>query len=161
MVRFGIGFDCHRLVGGRKLMLGGVEIPHDQGLLGHSDGDSLCHSIADALLGAAHLPDIGHQFPDTDEQFLGAYSIDLLKEVGRLVGEAGFDIDYIDSVVIAEAPKLGPHYSAMQSAIADALSISEQCVCVKASTTEGLGFLGAKEGIAAMAVATLSNIERK
>ena len=155
MVRFGIGFDCHRLVPGRKLMLGGVEVPYPKGLLGHSDGDCLCHAISDALLGAAALPDIGHQFPDTDARYKDAFSLGLLAKVRETLCESGFTPEFIDTVIIAEEPKLGPYYARMQKAIADALAIPASCVSVKASTTEGLGFLGAKEGIAALAVATV------
>ncbi len=156
MVRFGIGFDCHRLAFGRKLVLGGVEVPYQKGLLGHSDGDCLCHAISDALLGAACLPDIGQQFPDTDARYKDAFSLDLLAKVRETIEKAGYVPEFIDSVIIAQEPKLGPHYARMREAIAGALRIPLPCVSVKASTTEGLGFLGAKEGIAAFAVATVA-----
>nr|HDM59971.1 2-C-methyl-D-erythritol 2,4-cyclodiphosphate synthase [Bacillota bacterium] len=157
MVRFGIGFDCHRLVKGRKLVLGGVQIAHSKGLLGHSDGDCLCHAIADALLGAACLPDIGQQFPDTDARYEGAFSLELLTRVGEMVREAGFEPTFIDCVIVAQEPKLAPHYASMKEAIAGAVHLAPACVSVKASTTEGLGFIGAGEGIAAMAIATLAD----
>ena len=160
MVRFGIGFDCHRLVPGRKLVLGGVEVPYQEGLLGHSDGDCLCHAICDALLGAASLPDIGHQFPDTDARYKDAFSLDLLVKVRELIGQAGYVPEFVDTVIIAQEPRLGPHYARMQAAIAGALGIAASRVSVKASTTEGLGFLGAKEGIAALAVATVAELAR-
>lgn len=155
MIRFGIGFDCHRLVEGRRLVLGGVEIPYRKGLLGHSDGDCLCHAIADALLGASSLPDIGHQFPDTDPRYKDAYSLHLLAEVRQTVLDAGYLPTFIDAVIIAQEPKLGPHYDDMRRALSKALGLPPSSVSVKASTTEGLGFLGAKEGIAAVAVATV------
>ncbi|MBN1592477.1 MAG: 2-C-methyl-D-erythritol 2,4-cyclodiphosphate synthase [Candidatus Coatesbacteria bacterium] len=161
MGRSGIGFDCHRLVEGRKLILGGVEIPYEKGLLGHSDGDSLCHAICDALLGAASLPDIGHQFPDTDPAYKGAFSLDLLAAVREKIIETGFYPVFIDAVIIAQEPKIGPHYEAMREAISGALEIPSSCVSVKASTTEGLGFLGAKEGIAALAIASVTEMSRE
>jgi len=156
MVRFGVGFDCHRLAFCRKLVLGGVEIPYEKGLLGHSDGDCLCHAICDALLGAACLPDIGHQFPDTDPRYKDAFSLDLLAKVRETIEKAGYVPEFIDSVIIAQEPKLGPYYAQMREALSGALDIASSCVSVKASTTEGLGFLGAKEGIAAWAVATVA-----
>ncbi|HUT04786.1 MAG TPA: 2-C-methyl-D-erythritol 2,4-cyclodiphosphate synthase [bacterium] len=156
MVRFGIGFDCHRLVTGRKLVLGGVEIPYSKGLLGHSDGDCLCHAIADALLGAACLPDIGQQFPDTDARYEGAFSLDLLARAGEMLAQAGLAPTFIDCVIVAQEPKLAPHYASMSNAIAGALDLAASRVSVKASTTEGLGFIGASEGIAAIAIATLA-----
>jgi len=160
MVRFGIGFDCHRLVPGRKLVLGGVEVPYHEGLLGHSDGDCLCHAISDALLGAASLPDIGHQFPDTDARYKDAFSLELLAKVREMIEGVGYVPEFIDSVIIAQEPKLGPHYARMREAISGALGVASSCVSIKASTTERLGFLGAKEGIAALAVATVAQLAR-
>ena len=136
-------------------MLGGIEIPFEMGLLGHSDGDCLCHAIADALLGASCLPDIGHQFPDTEPRYKDAYSLELLAEAHEIAVKAGYVPQFVDAVIIAQEPKLGPYYASMRHAVAKALAIPASCVSIKASTTEGLGSLGAKEGIAAIAVATV------
>lgn len=152
MFRIGHGYDVHRLVQGRKLILGGVEIPHTLGLLGHSDADVLLHAIADALLGAAAMGDIGCLFPDSDPQYAGADSRVLLRQVAQRVRESGYSIANVDATVLAQKPKLRPYIDAMRTQIADALDISASCVSVKATTEEGLGFSGAEEGIAAHAV---------
>lgn len=154
-MRIGHGYDVHKLVEGRKLILGGVDIPHTKGLLGHSDADVLAHAISDALLGAAALGDIGHLFPDNDDRFLGADSMVLLAEVCRVVRENGYEIGNIDSTVLAQAPKLAPHIDAMRQNIANACSIDVSQVSVKATTEEKLGFTGSGEGMAAHAVALL------
>ncbi len=151
-MRVGQGYDVHRLVNGRKLILGGVEIEHTLGLLGHSDADVLLHAISDALLGAAALGDIGKHFPDTDERYRGADSAKLLSAVGVLLREKGYKIINIDSTVLAQAPKLAPHIPAMRQNIADALAIPVDAVSVKATTEEKLGFTGTREGIAAQAI---------
>lgn len=152
-MRVGMGYDVHRLVEGRKLILGGVEIPHTMGLLGHSDADVLTHAVMDALLGAAALKDIGAHFPDTDPEYEGADSIQLLIRVGELLAEKGFAVGNIDATVIAQKPKLRPYIEEMEKHIADALGIDLDFVNVKATTEEGLGFTGREEGIAAQAVA--------
>lgn len=152
MFRIGHGYDVHRLVQGRKLILGGVEIPHTLGLLGHSDADVLLHAIADALLGAAAMGDIGCLFPDNDPQYAGADSRELLRQVAQRVRESGYSIANVDATVLAQKPKLRPYIDAMRAQIAEALDISASCVSVKATTEEGLGFSGAEEGIAAHAV---------
>ena len=154
-MRIGHGYDVHRLAQGRKLILGGVEIAYEKGLLGHSDADVLAHAISDALLGAAALGDIGHPFPDNDDRFLGADSMMLLAEVCRVVREAGYEIGNIDSTVLAQAPKLAPHIAAMRTNIAKACGIDVSLVSVKATTEERLGFTGSGEGMAAHAVALL------
>ncbi len=151
-MRVGQGYDVHRLVGGRKLILGGVEIEHTLGLLGHSDADVLLHAISDALLGAAALGDIGKHFPDTDERYRGADSLKLLASVGELISEKGYNIINIDSTIIAQAPKLAPHVQTMRENIANALGIDVSFVSVKATTEEKLGFTGTQEGIAAQAI---------
>lgn len=151
-MRVGQGYDVHKLVNGRKLIIGGVEIEHALGLLGHSDADVLLHAISDALLGAAALGDIGKHFPDTDERYKGADSLKLLTCVGELLKEKGYNIINIDSTVIAQAPKLAPHIHNMRKNIASALGIDIDFVSVKATTEEKLGFTGAREGIAAQAV---------
>ncbi len=152
MIRIGHGYDVHRLVEDRKLIIGGVDIPHEFGLLGHSDADVLLHAISDALLGAAALGDIGKLFPDSDEKYKGADSLVLLRRVGTHIRNAGYEIVNIDSTVIAQAPKLAPHIKQMRSNIARALGIDVSAVSVKATTEEGLGFSGEKLGIAAHAV---------
>lgn len=157
MMRVGIGYDVHRLVEGRKLILGGVEIEHEVGLLGHSDADVLLHAISDALLGAAALGDIGKHFPDKDPQYKGISSLILLSHVGRLLTEHGYAVGNIDATIVAQAPKLAPHIDKMRVNIADALGIEVGQVGVKATTTEGLGFAGTKEGMASYAVALLVN----
>jgi 2-C-methyl-D-erythritol 2,4-cyclodiphosphate synthase len=157
-IRIGQGFDVHALVPGRRLMIGGVQIPFDQGLLGHSDGDVLLHAICDALLGAAGLGDIGRHFPDTDESLCGADSRGLMRSVGERLRETGFAIVNIDATIIAEAPRMAPHIAAMTSTIAETLGISAAQVNVKAKTTERLGFTGRGEGIAAQAVALIETV---
>jgi 2-C-methyl-D-erythritol 2,4-cyclodiphosphate synthase len=153
--RIGEGWDTHALVPGRKLIIGGVHIPHDKGLLGHSDADVLLHAITDALLGAAALADIGRHFPDTDAQFKGADSIVLLQEAAKRVRAAGYEIGNIDSTVIAQAPKLAPHIPAMCERIGAALGVSVQQVNVKAKTAEKLGPVGEGQSIEVRAVALL------
>lgn len=154
-IRTGIGYDVHKLTENRKLILGGVHIEHDLGLLGHSDADVLVHAIMDALLGAAALGDIGKHFPDTDPKYSGANSIELLKHVGRLLKSKGYSIINIDSIVVAQAPKLAPHIEKMRRNISDALNINIDRVSVKATTTEHLGFEGRKEGISSQAVCSI------
>ncbi len=153
--RIGEGWDVHRLVAGRKLVLGGVEIAHSHGLLGHSDADALCHAITDALFGAVALGDIGHHFPDTDPQFKGADSLALLIEAARRVRAAGWQIGNVDATVIAQAPKLAPHILAMRQRLAQSLGLVLDQVSVKAKTAEGLGPVGALEAIEARAVCLL------
>jgi 2-C-methyl-D-erythritol 2,4-cyclodiphosphate synthase len=155
-VRSGIGIDSHRLVPGRRLVLGGVEIPFELGLAGHSDADVLAHAIIDALLGAAALGDIGQHFPDTDERWRGADSMALLRGVVALLEERGLRVTHVDSTVVMERPKVGPHRDAIRAALAAALGVTGDQVNVKASTGEGMGFVGRGEGVAALAVATLS-----
>lgn len=157
-MRIGQGYDVHRLVEGRDLILGGVNIPHTVGLLGHSDADVLVHAIMDALLGAAALDDIGRHFPDTDPAYRGISSIALLRHVAGLLRESGYRVVNIDSTVLAQAPKLRPHIDAMRENIAEALGIAPSQVNVKATTEEGLGFTGEKLGIAAQAIALLDEI---
>ena len=154
-MRIGHGYDVHRLVEGRKLILGGVCIPHEKGLLGHSDADVLCHAIMDALLGAAALGDIGKLFPDSDDKFLGADSIELLREVCSVINANGYKLINIDSTVIAQKPKLSPYIEKMRMTLASAMDIPTDCVSVKATTEEKLGFTGAELGIAAHAVALI------
>ena len=156
-MRIGHGYDVHKLCEGRKLIIGGVDIPHSVGLLGHSDADVLLHAIADALLGAAALGDIGKLFPDTDEKYKNADSLLLLRKVGAKLTGAGYRIANIDSTIIAQAPKLAPHIYKMRQNIAFALGISIDDVSVKATTEEGLGFSGEKLGIAAHAVCLIDN----
>lgn len=151
--RIGHGYDVHRLVEGRRLVLGGVEIPFARGLLGHSDADVLLHALMDALLGAAALGDIGHLFPDSDSAYEGADSRALLREVGRRLGEAGFTVGNVDATLIAQRPKVAPYVEQMRRNIASDLSIPLDRVSVKATTEEGLGFTGREEGVAAHAVA--------
>lgn len=155
MIRTGIGYDVHRFAEGRRLVLGGVTLDYPLGLLGHSDADVLLHAIADALLGAAALGDIGLHFPPSDPAFRDADSLALLATAKRLVGEAGFTPANIDATVIAEAPKITPYVAEMRRKIAQALAIDDVAVNVKATTNEGLGFVGRHEGIAAIAVATI------
>jgi 2-C-methyl-D-erythritol 2,4-cyclodiphosphate synthase len=154
-VRHGIGYDAHRLVEGRRLVLGGVELEHDLGLEGHSDADVLVHAVIDALLGAAGLGDIGLHFPDDDERWRGADSLDLLRRVSGLLDDGGLTVVHVDATVLAEAPKVSPHRDAMRAALADALGIEDGAVNVKATRGEGMGFVGRQEGIAALAVATV------
>jgi 2-C-methyl-D-erythritol 2,4-cyclodiphosphate synthase len=153
--RIGVGYDIHRLVEGRKLFIGGVEIPYIKGLLGHSDGDVLLHAICDALLGAAAQNDIGEHFPDTDPRYQNISSLELLKSVADLIRDKGFFISNIDTVVVAQEPILAPFKKRIKEKIAGALKIQEDCVNIKAKTNEGLGELGRKEAIASYAVAVL------
>lgn len=156
IMRIGMGYDVHRLTSDRKLILGGVEIPYEKGLLGHSDADVLLHAIMDALLGAAALGDIGKHFPDTDPAYEGISSVKLLEHVGALLEEQLFLIENIDATIIAQAPKMRPYIDAMRQNIADALGIETAQVNVKATTEEGLGFTGSGEGISAQAVCMLT-----
>ena len=156
-LRIGHGYDVHRLVEGRKLILGGVDIPWEKGLLGHSDADVLVHAVMDALTGAARLGDIGKLFPDTDPRYAGISSLKLLAEVGRLLGEKGFAVVNIDAVLLAQAPKVGPYRPQMAANIAAALGIDPEQVNVKATTEEALGFTGDGSGMAAHAVVLLEN----
>lgn len=155
MPRSGIGYDVHKLTKDRKLILGGVHIPHETGLLGHSDADVLLHAIMDALLGAAALGDIGKHFPDTDPKYKGIDSKSLLKEVGTLLKNNGYGIINIDSIVAAQAPKLAPYIEAMRENIASSLNINKSQVSVKATTTERLGFEGREEGISSYATCSI------
>ena len=157
-MRIGQGYDVHRLVEGRTLIIGGVDIPYEKGLLGHSDADVLLHAVMDALLGAAALGDIGQHFPDSDERYKGISSIALLKEVGKILQENGYMIENIDSTVIAQRPKLLPYRPQMAENIAAAVGIEKEQVSVKATTEEGLGFTGTGEGISAQAIALLSSV---
>lgn len=154
-MRVGMGYDVHRLTVGRKLILGGVEIPWEKGLLGHSDADVLVHAVMDALLGAAALGDIGKHFPDTDPAYKGISSIRLLEHVGKLLEEHGYVIENIDATIIAQRPKMLPHVPKMRENIAAALNIEEDQVNVKATTEEGLGFTGSGEGISSQAICAI------
>ena len=154
-MRVGMGYDVHRLVEGRKLILGGVEIPYEKGLLGHSDADVPIHAIMDALLGAAALGDIGKHFPDTDPRYKGISSVELLKHVAKLLDENNYVIENIDATVIAQRPKLRPYMEEMTKNIAGALGIEENRVNLKATTEEGLGFTGTGEGMASQAICSL------
>lgn len=156
-MRIGMGYDVHRLVNDRKLILGGVEIPYEQGLLGHSDADVLLHAIMDALLGAAALGDIGKHFPDTDDKYKGISSLELLDHVGQLLEEHMFFIENIDATIIAQQPKMRPYIDNMRNNIADTLKIDISQVNVKATTEEGLGFTGSGEGISAQAICLLTS----
>ena len=156
-MRIGMGYDVHKLTEGRKLIMGGVEIPYEKGLLGHSDADVLLHAVMDALLGAAALGDIGKHFPDTDDAYKGISSIELLKKVGGLLEENCFFIENIDATIIAQAPKMRPHIDTMRANIAEALGIDMGQINVKATTEEGLGFTGSGEGISAQAVCLLTS----
>ena len=156
-MRIGMGYDVHRLTNDRKLIIGGVEIPYEKGLLGHSDADVLLHAVMDALLGAAALGDIGKHFPDTDPAYRGISSVKLLEHVGGLLEEHLFRLENIDATIIAQAPKMRPHIDAMRANIANALRIEPAQVNVKATTEEGLGFTGTGEGISAQAVCLLTS----
>jgi 2-C-methyl-D-erythritol 2,4-cyclodiphosphate synthase len=155
MFRSGIGYDVHRLSAARKLVLGGVEIPHTFGLEGHSDADVLSHAIADSLLGAAGERDIGHHFPNSDESIRGLSSLEILRRVGEILGAKNCRISNIDVTLIAEAPKIGPHLEAMREKISAAIGIDKSRIGIKATTNEGLGALGRGEGMAALAVASI------
>ena len=154
-MRVGMGYDVHRLTEGRKLILGGVEIPWEKGLLGHSDADVLVHVVMDALLGAAALGDIGKHFPDTDPAYKGISSILLLRHVAELLKKNGYAIGNVDATIIAQKPKMAPHILKMRENMAEAMGISVDCLNVKATTEEGLGFTGREEGIAAQAICLL------
>jgi 2-C-methyl-D-erythritol 2,4-cyclodiphosphate synthase len=155
--RSGIGYDVHRLVDGRKLILGGVDIPHAKGLEGHSDADVLCHAIADAILGALGQPDIGHYFPPADPSIEGISSIEILRKVAGIVSERQAEIINLDATLMAEAPKILPYVPEMKVTIAGALGVDPDQVGIKATTNEGMGFVGRNEGMAAMAVASVEN----
>ncbi len=155
VIRIGQGYDVHRLVQGRKLVLGGVDIPFEKGLLGHSDADVLVHAIMDALLGAAAMGDIGKLFPDSDERYRGADSLQLLREVCRKLRAAGYEIGNVDSTVVAQAPKLAPYIPQMRQNIAAAAEVEPEQVSVKATTEEQLGFTGSGDGVSAQAIALL------
>jgi 2-C-methyl-D-erythritol 2,4-cyclodiphosphate synthase len=154
-IRIGFGFDTHRLVEGRPLVLGGITIPHHVGLLGHSDADALLHAICDALLGAANLRDIGYHFPDTDPQYKGADSRALLRDTVALLHARGYRVGNVDCTIVAEAPKLNPHVPAMQAAIAPILQVDVDCVSIKATRNEGMDAIGNGEGMKAYAVALI------
>jgi 2-C-methyl-D-erythritol 2,4-cyclodiphosphate synthase len=153
--RCGIGYDLHRLEPGRKLIIGGIEVPFDKGPMGHSDGDVVAHALCDALLGAAGLGDIGRHFPDTDPRWKGADSMQFLEHAARLLDEKQFSIEHVDAVVILEKPKLGPHFSQMQEKLANALQVTADRIHLKAKTNEGVDAVGRGEAIAAYVVATL------
>jgi 2-C-methyl-D-erythritol 2,4-cyclodiphosphate synthase len=155
--RSGIGYDLHRLAAGRKLVLGGIEVPFEKGPVGHSDGDALAHAICDALLGAAGLGDIGTHFPDTDPKWKDAQSLRFLEHVRGLLAEQRLRIMHLDAIVITERPKLGPHFSAMREALARALGIETSRINLKAKTNEGVGAVGRGEAIAAQAIATIDS----
>ncbi|MDH4150793.1 MAG: 2-C-methyl-D-erythritol 2,4-cyclodiphosphate synthase [Betaproteobacteria bacterium] len=156
MMRIGQGFDVHALVAGRKLIIGGVDIPFDRGLAGHSDADVLLHALCDALLGAAGLGDIGRHFPDTDPRYQGIDSRELVRAVVRLLSEHNYVVGNVDATIIAQAPRMAPHITAMRANIAADLDVSEGCVNIKAKTAERLGFVGRGEGIVAEAVVLLA-----
>lgn len=155
-MRIGTGYDVHKLIEGRDLILGGVNIPHPKGLLGHSDADVLLHAIMDSLLGALALGDIGYHFPDTDGTYKDISSLTLLDSVGKLINEKGYKIENIDSTIIAQKPKLSPHIKDMRTNISKTLNISIDQISVKATTEEGLGFTGTEEGISAQSICLLS-----
>ena len=157
-VRCGIGYDLHRLAEGRKLMVGGIELPFEKGPVGHSDGDVLAHALCDALLGAASLGDIGTHFPDTDPKWKGANSLVFLEHTRELLDEKGFAIEHADAVVVMEKPKLGPHFPKMREALAKALGVAPEKIHLKAKTNEGVDAIGRGEAIAAHVVATLVKV---
>lgn len=157
-MRIGMGYDVHKLVENRDLILGGVKIPYEKGLLGHSDADVLLHAIMDALLGAAALGDIGKHFPDTDPAYKGASSMELLKQVGALIEQKLYVIGNIDATIIAQRPKMAPHIEKMRENVAEALGIEKDQINIKATTEEGLGFTGSGEGISSQAIASLETI---
>ena len=158
-MRIGHGYDVHRLVEGRALILGGVHIPYEKGLLGHSDADVLTHALMDALLGAAALGDIGRLFPDNDDRFAGADSVALLREVIKIIHDQGYTVGNVDCTVLAQRPKLAPYIPQMRERLCEAMGVSVEQVSVKATTEEGLGFTGEGKGIAAHAVALLEKME--
>lgn len=157
-IKVGIGYDVHALVEGRSLILGGVEIPHERGLLGHSDADVLIHAIMDALLGALALGDIGSHFPDHDPSYRGVSSLTLLETVMGLIESQGYKVENLDSIIVAERPKLAPFISKMRFNLSRAMNVEESCVSVKATTTERLGFVGKEEGISAQAIVSLKRV---
>lgn len=159
-MRVGLGYDVHKLVEGRNLIIGGVDIPHEKGLLGHSDADVLIHAVMDSILGALALGDIGKHFPDTDGKYKGADSMKLLEFVYNLINEKGYGIANIDCTIIAQSPKMAPHIQSMRENIAKALNTSIDNINVKATTEEGLGFTGAKEGIAAQSICLLVKVDK-
>jgi len=158
MNQFGIGYDTHRLVEGRKLILGGVEIPHTKGLTGHSDADVICHAVADALLGAIAAGDIGKHFPNTDQSIAGMSSLEILRRTRQILANANARPINVDAMVIAEAPKIAPHIPAMRANLSDALQLPLDRISIKATTNEGMGFLGRGEGISVMAVAAVERL---
>lgn len=158
-MRVGLGYDVHKLVENRKLILGGVEIPYEKGLLGHSDADVLLHAIMDSLLGACALGDIGQHFPDTDNKFSGISSIILLKETGKLISEAGYTVNNIDATIIAQKPKMLPYIYKMRENISHALNIDIDKINIKATTEEGLGFTGEMLGISSQSIASVKSIK--
>ena len=160
-MRVGIGYDVHKLVENRKLILGGVEIEHDKGLLGHSDADVLVHAMMDSILGALALGDIGKHFPDTDPKYKGADSIKLLEFVNNLIESKGYKVNNIDSIIIAQAPKMAPHILKMRENIAKAINVDIDCISIKATTEEGLGFTGNKEGISCQSICSLIKVDNK
>lgn len=159
-MRVGLGYDVHKLVEGRKLIIGGIDVPHEKGLLGHSDADVLIHAVMDSILGALALGDIGKHFPDTDEKYKGADSMKLLEFVYNLINEKGYGIGNIDATIIAQSPKMAPHIQNMRENIAKVLNTSIENINVKATTEEGLGFTGAKEGIAAQSICLLVKVDK-
>ena len=160
-MRVGIGYDVHKLVENRKLILGGVEIEHEKGLLGHSDADVLVHAIMDSILGALALGDIGKHFPDTDPKYKGADSIKLLEFVNNLIESKGYKVNNIDSIIIAQAPKMAPHILKMRENVAKAINTDIDCISIKATTEEGLGFTGNKEGISCQSICSLIKVDNK
>ena len=158
-MRIGMGYDVHKLVEGRELILGGVKIPYEKGLLGHSDADVLIHAVMDALLGAAALGDIGKHFPDTDQAYKGISSVKLLVHVAGLLREHGYEVGNIDATIIAQRPKMAPHIETMRANIAEALGIEVDQINIKATTEEGLGFTGSGEGISSQAICLLTEIQ--
>lgn len=158
-MRVGLGYDVHKLVEGRKLIIGGVDVPHETGLLGHSDADVLVHAVMDSILGALALGDIGKHFPDTDERYKGADSIKLLEFVYNLIREKGYGIGNIDCTIIAQSPKMAPHIPNMRSNIARALNTNIENINVKATTEEGLGFTGTKQGISSQSICLLVKVD--
>ena len=155
-IRVGMGYDVHRLVEGRALWLGGIEIPHTLGLLGHSDADVLIHAVCDALLGAANMRDIGYHFPDTSADTEGMDSKIILRETVKLLAEKGWHVENIDATICAERPKINPHVPAMRRCMAEVMGIDDDCISIKATTTERLGFTGREEGMSAYAVALIA-----
>lgn len=159
-MRIGIGYDVHKLLENRDLIIGGVNVPHEKGLLGHSDADVLTHAVMDSILGALALGDIGKHFPDNDERFKGADSIKLLQYVNNLIKEKGYKVNNIDCTIIAQSPKMAPHIQSMRENFAKALDTDIDSINVKATTEEGLGFTGSKEGIAAQSVCTVVKVDK-